>query len=108
MVIRIKIVTGYALLLINLALLGWLWVSFGNAGLGMYAIAGAVQLWIWAAMPQDTPEKRKRRETAFVRADGQIFCNGKRIGLREARKRGLKLEYEEEPKKKQPNFWNGR
>jgi hypothetical protein len=109
MVIRIKIVTGYVLLMANLALLAWLWVRFGDAGLGIYAGAGAIQLGIWASQPKDTPEKKKRRETAFVRADGQIFCNGKRISLKDARKRGLKLEYEDEPKpRKQPNFWTGR
>jgi len=108
MVIKIKIVTGYALLVINLALLGWLWISFGNAGLGIYVIAGAIQLGIWAATPQETPERKRQRETAIVRESG-IYYQGKRISPKEARRRGLKLEYEDEPKlKKKPNFWNGR
>jgi len=108
MVIRIKIVTGYILLLVNLALLGWLWSMFREPGLGIYVFAGAIQLGIWASIPQDTPERKHRRETAIVRESG-IYYQGKKISSREAKKRGLKLEYEDEPKpKKKPNFWNGR
>jgi hypothetical protein len=60
---------------------------------------------VWAAQDKDTPEKKRKREVAFVRADGKIVYQGKYISLRDARKRALKLEYEDEPKKKKTNFW---
>jgi|WetSurMetagenome_2_1015567.scaffolds.fasta_scaffold326518_2 hypothetical protein len=109
MVIKIKIMAGYALLALNLVTLGVCVWNFRLAGLGIYAIIGTAQLITWASRKPETTKKKNRRETAFVRSNGEVYSNGKRISLKESRKRGLRLEYEDEPKpKKKTNFWNGR
>jgi hypothetical protein len=82
-------------------------LEFGTAGLAIWTFLGAAQMYVWASQGGDTPEKKRKRETAFVRSDGQIVWRGKRVSLRDARKRGLKLEYEDESKKK-IDYWKGR
>ena len=105
--IRIKIMSWWVLVALNVAALVWCVLEFGTAGLAIWTFLGAAQMYVWASQGGDTPEKKRKRETAFVRSDGQIVWRGKRVSLRDARKRGLKLEYEDESKKK-IDYWKGR